>query len=113
MFLNADDFAETLVFLPKGGDSREIVGVADRTRDTIETPDGLKVREFLVVECLRSSTGIPAISHGDGIRRATDPEWKVYSYEGGADEDLPDDEMLWTLTFVRDRPYEIGGNRIQ
>jgi hypothetical protein len=114
VFLNEDEFGEGLVFLPKGGPPRTIVGSVEDATSYPDNADGVMEATRLEIFVSRDrddeeTGGIDAIAIGDGIRRATDPEAHVFAFTGDI---LDADESSWTLVFQRVADYELGGNRL-
>lgn len=109
VFLNTDDFAETVTYTPKSGDARQVSAVVDESERYEEGVRGGK-RKVTVLEVLVSrdeTTGIATPKFGDGLsRRLTGKENETFSFRG---ESVETDENAWTLTFWRDVDEVIGG----
>lgn len=114
VFLNADEFAEQLVFLPKDGPPRNLLGSVEDVTDYRDNADGIMQATRLEIFVSRDrehadTGGIDAIVPGDGVHRASDPEGVAYAFTGDI---LDADEASWTLVFQRVADYELGGNRL-
>jgi len=102
---------QSLIYLPQGAPPRAITApateesrVGDGGRGGLITIDTLDV--FVTRD---SASGIADPQLGDGLRRAGDPEDRVFAFHG---EKLHVLENSWTLRFVRERPYQVGGNTL-
>lgn len=113
VFLNADDFAETATYYPKGSDKRDVVCVIDEDGEGVAAAGGVSDQTVLMVFVSRDpDTGISAPQKGDSIRREDDAQERTFSYDGPDGGPATDaDQFAWTLRFVRKLPYAIGGNR--
>jgi hypothetical protein len=114
VFLNDEDFAETLIYKPACGGSRTITGVVDEDGTYPELANEKDSIEFLSVFVSRDATnGIDNPQLGDRISRVIDGEGneaKAYTYLG---EKAEVDENAWTLKFTRQYTVLKGGNRRQ
>jgi hypothetical protein len=112
VFLNNEDFAETLYYKPKDGDQRTLTCVVDEDDDYQDTETGIMHKRVLSVFASRSATtGIDSPQLGDRISRAIDgtgDDAVWYAFAGNV-TDI--DENAWTVKFQRETPYKIGGNR--
>jgi hypothetical protein len=112
VFLNNEDFAETLYYKPKDSDQRTLTCVVDEDDDYQDQDTGIMHKRVLSVFASRSaSTGIDTPQLGDRISRAIDgtgDDAVWYAFAGNV-TDI--DENAWTVKFQRETPYKIGGNR--
>lgn len=118
VFLVADDFAETVTYHPAGGGgSRSVVAVVEEIGAMPDANTGLTSQETIHVVCSREPAlensdgdainGIDNPQLGDGLRRANDPDDKMYAWTG---EKLDVDDYCWTLVYTRNIVIKHGGN---
>jgi hypothetical protein len=112
VFLNTDDFSETATYYSvAGGEARSVVCNIDEDGELLDSGRDQYDRVALTVTVARDADdGIDDPRKGDYLIR-----------EGGADKfayDGPDggpsldgNTNIWTLRFVRELPFEIGGPR--
>lgn len=113
VFLNVDDFAEVVSFVPGNGVARDVTVVIDARRDFRETETGLAQVEVLEVLCARDASnettgGIDSPQIGDAIRRSAtyDSDQRLFAFTGVA-TDVSDSS--WRLEFARDVMFRHGG----
>lgn len=111
VFLNTNEYAESLYYCPKGGTRRTIAGSVEEIGSFPDEDGGKFSLEYLDIMVRRHATeGIDEPQLGDAITRLIDDPDKGYSYTG---EKSDVDVNCWTLRFVRKVPYKLGGSRIQ
>jgi hypothetical protein len=114
VFLNEDEFAESLVFQPQGGQDRPIVGSVDQATEHPDTGmGGIDRVERIEVFVSRDEDdemtgGVATVQIGDRLKRTVNGIEQVYGFTG---EILDEDDNSWTLVFERAVPFEVGGNR--
>lgn len=115
VFLNTDDFADSVTFYPKNGTPRTVVMLVDVRRDFRESEPGLVTVEVAECRCLRdpnnaSKGGVDNPQIGDGILLSTeaDPSQRKFGYVGIATEISASD---WVLHFSRDVLFRQGGGQ--
>ena len=101
VFLNEDEFAESITYTPTGGVARTILAIVDRQDETIEYRDGgqvrVRVREIHVAD--HATTGIDY----DSLALQTDT---VTITDDSASE-------LWPILEVVDRELGMFGVRVE
>ena len=104
VFLNTDEFAETVSYQPVAGAARSIVADCEEELNTVDGPNGIYHQGVLRVMVKRDETlGIDDPRIGDGITRTIDGNAVTFSYSG---QFFECDEYAWTLVFIRNIPYE-------
>jgi hypothetical protein len=97
---------ETAVYFPKSGGTRDVTVWLDEEGRIPDEMTGLVSREWCIFEVKRNSTaGIDDPRPGDGLRRAGDPDDKMYAFVGDKSDVTP---HRWRLRFERNVPYSFG-----
>lgn len=114
VFLNTDDFADSVTYCPKTGEVRTVVMLVDRRRDFREDAQGLTHVEIAECRCLRDPTnatkgGVDNPQIGDSVLlpASEDAEQRKFSYSGIVTDISASD---WVLHFSRDVIYRQGGS---
>lgn len=102
---------QALVYQPEGAQPRTIVAGVSEQSHIIDGPKGGLIRqEWLIVFCKRDPvTGIDDPQLGDELRRQSDPPERIFAFHGERENTL---SPTWTLRFLRERPYQVGGNSL-
>ncbi len=100
---------EQCTFMPKGGESRVIVGAVEEDAEITDGPAVMETRRVLHVLVMRDSAnadygGIDKPAFGDSIKRESGDE--VYSFTGVRREVST---TAWVLTFISNEPVIRGG----
>lgn len=105
VFLNTDDFAEAVTYLPKSGSSRTVTAIIEDVTRLRDLNGGIvnteEIEVFVGRDASADEGGVDSPQIGDGLMRsaANDPTQKVYSFIGDITDIEPDG---WTLLFRRD-----------
>ena len=106
-FHDVSEFGELVTYQPKSGGTQRTINVSIvGTRSTPDHEVGLTEGTLLRVQCRRhAEQGIDDPQLGDALKRSG--EHLAYAFTGQIDDVSP---VAWTLTFVRTRPVQYGGN---
>lgn len=112
VFLETDDFAETVTYIPKGGKDRSVKAIVDRSVRPVQDQFGIwqdRVAEVLVSK--DATDGIAAIpEYGSSLVTSDLADGETYSFEGTI---VDEDAAAWTLEFVIHDPKRRGGNYVK
>ena len=107
VFLQVDDFAEDITFIPASGASRTVRCIVEAEREYFDTEVSTEQLDRIRVFVSRSASGIPTIDIGDSVKRSVtfDPEQRQYGFTG--DIEFPEPDTVWLL-FARKRQKQFG-----
>ena len=107
VFMNNDDFAEDVTYIPKSGSSRPVQCIVEAEQEYFDGDQSTEKLERLRVFVDKTATGIPTPVIGDSVLRSAtfDPEQRRYGHSG--DIEFKEPESHWVI-FTRKRQSQFG-----
>jgi hypothetical protein len=107
VFMQVDDFAEDVTYIPGTGASRTVTCVIEEEQEYFDTELDTQLLERIRVFVPRTAAGIQTPKIGDKIKRsaAYDATQELYGYE--AMIEMPEPDTHWLL-FKRKRRTQVG-----
>ncbi len=107
VFLDTDEFAETVTYIPASGAAVSITVVIEESDEFLDVEGRAVFDEVILVFTSRNSSGIASPVLGDGLKRSAteDPEQRLYGYMGQKEDPERDS---WWLMFKRRKTQRQG-----
>lgn len=105
VFLDTDDFAESIRYTPDGGVATTINAVVDRRENKALTPFEVEIKQEKLISIEVATTDVSSLS----IKDTFTIDSLVWLIEGSPQQDSVG---LMTIELIRVQPYEKGNIRI-
>lgn len=107
VFLDTDEFAESVTYIPDSGAESTITVIIEETDEFLDIEGRSVFDEVILVFTSRDSSGIADPVLGDGLKRsaAEDPSQRTYGYMG--QKESPERDSWW-LMFKRRKTQRQG-----
>lgn len=107
VFLDTDEFAEEVTYIPAGGAAVSITVIIEETDEFLDIEGRAVFDEVILVFTSRDSSGIATPVINDGLKRsaAEDPSQRLYGYMG--QKESPERDSWW-LMFKRRKTQRQG-----